>query len=113
MGTKLKVAADTATCLEYDDGTLARKCIGPTCTACAQNPRLRLLRLTGLAQRMDKLVGTASGTATASVAPEHGSNIVDVLAVDQLADGLEVAVAAADEINMLDSVAVKIDVDLS
>ena len=113
MGTKLKVAADMATCLEYDDRPLARKCNGPTCTACAHITCLRFLRLTGLAQRMDKLVGTASGTATAGVALEHGRDIVDVLAVDQFADGLEVAVAAADEIHVLDGVAVEIDVNLS
>ena len=113
MGTKLKVAADTATCLEYDDRALARKCNGPTCTACAHITCLRLLRLPGLAQRADKLVGTASGTAPAGVALEHGRDIVDVLAVDQLADGLEIAVAAADEIHVLDGVAVEIDVDLS
>ena len=110
MGTKLKVAADMATCLQYDDRPLARKCNGPTCTACAHITCLRLLCLTGLA---DKLVGTASGTATAGVALEHGRDIVNVLAVDQLADSLEVAVAAADEIHVLDGVAVEIDVDLS
>ena len=83
MGTKLKVAADMATCLEYDDRPLARKCNGPTCTACAHITYLRLLRLTGLAQCADKLVGTASGTATAGVALEHGRDIVN----DCLAEG--------------------------
>ena len=53
MGTKLKVAADTATCLEYDDQTFGRKPIGQTCTACAHIRYLHLLRLTSLAQGAD------------------------------------------------------------
>ena len=113
MGTKLKVAAYTATCLEYDDGALARKCNGPTCTACAHIGYLRLLRLTGLTQGVDELVGAAGGAATAGVALEHGGDVFDALAVDKLAYGFEIAVAAADEVNMLDGVAVEIDVDLA
>ena len=113
MGTKLKVAADTATGLEYDDRALGRKPIARTCTACAHIGYLRLLRLTGLAQGMDELVGAAGGAATAGVALEHGGDVLDALAVDKLAYGLEIAVAAADEVNMFDGVAVKIDVDLA
>ncbi len=113
MGTKLKVAADTATCLEYDDRALGRKPIARTCTAYAYIGYLRLLRLTGLAQGMDELVGAAGGAATAGVALEYGGDVLDALAVDKLAYGLEIAVAAADEVNMFDGVAVKIDVDLA
>ena len=113
MGTKLKVAADTATCLGYDDRAFGRKPIGPTCTACAHIGYLRLLHLTGLAQGLDELVGTAGGTTPAGVALEHGGDVLYAFAVDELADSLEIAVAAADEVNMLDGVAVKIDVDLA
>ena len=114
MGTKLKVGCRYGNGLEYDDRPLALEFNGPhTCTACAHITCLRLLRLTGLAQCARQVGGTASGTATAGVALEHGRDIVDVLAVDQLADGLEVAVTAADEIHVLDGVAVEIDVDLS
>ena len=113
MGTKLKVAADTATCLEYDDRALARKPDMPTCTAYAHLGYLRLLRLTGFAQRVDKLVGAAGGTTTAGVALEQGGDVLDALAVDELADGLEITVAAADEIHVLNGIAVKIDADLS
>ena len=82
MGTKLKVAAEMATCLGYDDRAFGRKPIGSTCTACAHLYYLRLLRLTGFAQRMDKLVGAAGGAATAGVALEHGGDVLDALAVD-------------------------------
>ena len=113
MGTKLKVAADMATGQEYDDRPLARKPDIPTCTACAHLSYLRLLRLTGFAQRVDKLVGAAGGTTTAGIALEHGGDVLDALAVDEFADSLEIAVAAADEIHVLDGIAVKIDVDLT
>ena len=113
MGTKLKVAADTATCLGYDDQAFGRKPIESTCTACAHIRYLRLLRLTSLAQGLDELVGTAGGAATAGVALENGGDVLDAFAVDELANSLEIAVAAADEVNMLDGVAVKIDVDLA
>ena len=113
MGTKLKVAADTATCLEYDDRVLARKPDMPTCTAYAHLCYLRLLRLTGFAQRVDKLIGAAGGTTTAGVALQQCGDVLDTLAVDQLADSLEVTIAAADEIHVLDGIAIQIDVNLS
>ena len=84
MGTKLKVAADTATCLEYDDRALGRKPIARTCTACAYIGYLRLLRLTGLAQGMDELVGAAGGAATAGVALEYGGDVLDALAQESV-----------------------------
>ena len=72
-----------------------------------------LLSRVGCSQALHQLIGARCGAAAARVAFKHACHLIDALALDELADGLQVAVAAADEVDMLDGVAVKVDVDFA
>ena len=60
----------------------------------------------GLFQRVRKLVGTGGFLHTAVDAVEAFDHGVDVHALDELGNALQVAVAAADELNIFDGLAV-------
>ena len=62
----------------------------------------------GLFQRVRKLVGTGSFFHAAVDAVEAFDHGVDVHALDELGNALQVAVAAADEFNIFDGLSVHV-----
>ena len=64
-----------------------------------------------LAKGVAKLVGARSGTIAAGVSIEDRADLGDVFALDELGDCLQVAVTSADEVDMLDCVALDLNVD--
>ena len=85
---------------------------GPgTCLIRAIRHTADTLRLIGglrlsLAYGLGHLVDAGGGAPPAGVALHHGDDVVDVLAGHQLGDGLQIAIAAAGELDALDGVAV-------
>ena len=69
--------------------------------------RIALLLRLGLAQSARELIGAGRGTRAAGVALQKLDDLVDLVALDQLGYRLQVAVAAADERDLLDGVAVE------
>ena len=66
----------------------------------------------GLAHSDGELIGAGCGFVAASVALEIPLDLIYGHAVDQLADGLQIAVAAADKFDVAYHVAVEFKVDL-
>lgn len=60
-----------------------------------------------------ELIGAGSGPSAAGVALEGGFDLINCPAVDQLGDGLEVAVAAACKSDVGDDVSVDVKVNLN
>ena len=65
-----------------------------------------------LADGDGELIGAGGGLAAAGIPLEIALDLIHGHAVDQLADGLEVAVAAADKLYVGDDVVVKLKIDL-
>ena len=70
------------------------------------------MRFFKLFQRATELVGTGRALGTAADAVELADDIIDVLSAHQLADALQIAVAATQEEHLLDDV-VLIDGDVN
>ena len=64
-----------------------------------------------LAKGVAVLVCARRRAVAAGVSVEDRADIGDVFALDEFGDGLQVAVASADEVDVLDRVALDLDVD--
>ena len=66
----------------------------------------------GLPHGNGQLIGAGGGLASTGVALEVSLNLIHGHAIDQLADGLEVTVAAANELYIGDYIVVQLEIDL-